>query len=83
MASNNSNNRNDFRTFDLYVVQESATEGGKPFWAKVGGGYENRDGSQTLKLTMFPGLTLQCREHVPFDDSNDNGRGNRRSGGRG
>ena len=80
-------NRQDRKTFELFVVEESQPnrEGEvKSFWNKVGRGFENQDGSLSLRLFMHPGMLIQCREYVPRDNTDTNNRGDRdnRRGGR-
>lgn len=73
----------DRATFELFVVEESKPDQNgevKTFWNKVGRGFENNDGSLSLRLFMHPGLLIQCRKYVPRDDRNDNRNNNR--GGR-
>jgi len=36
--------------------------GEKTFWNRVGVAFTNKDGSQNLKIDMFPGVTFQVRE---------------------
>lgn len=80
------------RTFNLYTVENrEGPDGEESFWNKVGGGVENRDGSISLNLHMFPTLWIQCREHIPQDerqeqqsnrDSRNTNRQNHRRGNR-
>jgi hypothetical protein len=44
----------------IYAVNE---RGGRSFWTRIGVGFENRDGSLTIKLDALPvNGTLQVRE---------------------
>jgi hypothetical protein len=44
----------------IYVVQEGPN--GKSYWNRAGIAFQNRDGSFTLKLDLFPETRLQLRE---------------------
>ena len=42
---------------------------GKTYWTKIGVAYENRDGSQTIKLDALPvSGTLQLRDEEPREE---------------
>ena len=44
----------------IYVVNEGTN--GKSYWNRAGVGFQNKDGSFTLKLDLFPDTRLQLRE---------------------
>jgi hypothetical protein len=76
-------NRQSRQAFEVFVVEEGRD--GKNWWNKVGGGFENNDGSMSLRLHLFPDLLLQVRAYVPRDEREDRGGGRdnqQRRGGR-
>jgi len=46
-----------------YVINTS--EGGKSYWNRAGVAFENKDGSFTFKLDVFPQTKFQLREEKP------------------
>ncbi len=56
----------------LCYVISGGRDGKSSFWNRCGCGFQNRDGSITLRLDMFPGLDLQLRE-PPERNGNGNG----------
>ena len=77
------------RALEVFVVEEGR-DGGRNWWNKVGGGFENNDGSLSIRLHLFPDLLLQVRDYVPPEergrgggDDRGRGRGSRDRRGRG
>ena len=47
----------------IYVINTS--ESGKSYWNRAGVAFENKDGSFTFKLDVFPQTKFQLREEKP------------------
>ena len=47
---------------DVLVIQKDK---GKTYWRRCGVAFENKDGSITLKLDLFPNVDIQVRDPKP------------------
>jgi hypothetical protein len=47
----------------IYVI--NTTDNGKSYWNRAGVAFENKDGSFTFKLDVFPQTKFQLREEKP------------------
>ena len=50
---------------DVLVIQKDKE---KTYWRRCGVGFENRDGSITLKLDLFPQVDIQVRDPKPKEE---------------
>jgi hypothetical protein len=51
---------------DVFTIVDSATEGARPIWNKVGSAFVNKDGSLNVKLAALPvNGTLHIRDPRP------------------
>jgi hypothetical protein len=48
----------------IYVI--NTADSGKSYWNRAGVAFENKDGSFTFKLDVFPQTKFQLREEKPF-----------------
>jgi hypothetical protein len=54
---------------DVFTIVEN-TSGGKDFWIKIGVAFENKDGSENIKLSALPvNGTLHVRERKEKSES--------------
>jgi hypothetical protein len=48
----------------IYVI--NTADSGKSYWNRAGVAFENKDGSFTFKLDVFPQTKFQLREEKPI-----------------